>query len=464
MPPAGAQRQEERLRDGSVSPEVFDHLVDHLRDVVVPSQRALETEAGPRHVPLDLQGLRSPWPGKNAEDIATVVDVERRVRQEVRGTAPWDHRLLIAVLGAQVGERWGEPEGLLPCDPRSFPTRGPHAVGVQRPWGGPRGKVDTCQVGGSMGDVSRHNHALLDFRLALPQEWTRDAPRRRACQVPVEVQDHTRPEQGLAMRALWGQQVPHGWVPGDDALGRHPWLRQQRRERGERSGLGGPCTTPLRDLEAPLPASAGRGRRPQAPWHSVTAGRQALTPEVWTRLTGRDGETGPVASELGKRRVQTRLERTRTGPPAGRGSTRRALADEGTVEAQASQEATDHDPGSRSHYSLTPPQAPEAELAESSGVELARVIKAGAGSDASGKRGKSEAGRDAYQVRPWEGWHHHLALALLAGWFLIGETPRGQQGTPALTLPPVGSGLSVLLREAVCTFSIASLCRQVQRQ
>src|SRR5262249_36660650 len=37
----------------------------------------------------------------------------------------------------------------------------------------------------------------------------------------------------------------------------------------------------------------------------------------------------------------------------------------------------------------------------------------------------------------WEGWHHHMALSLLAMWFLIGETHRGQQWTPALTLPQV---------------------------
>ncbi len=57
-----------------------------------------------------------------------------------------------------------------------------------------------------------------------------------------------------------------------------------------------------------------------------------------------------------------------------------------------------------------------------------------------------------------------MALSLLAVWFLIGETHRGQQLTPALTLPQVRYGLSVLLMEALCTFSIVYICRQVQRQ
>jgi hypothetical protein len=71
---------------------------------------------------------------------------------------------------------------------------------------------------------------------------------------------------------------------------------------------------------------------------------------------------------------------------------------------------------------------------------------------------------DEYQVRTWEGWHHHMALSLLAVWFLIGETHRGQQWTPALTLPQVRYGLSVLLLEVFCTSGVDDICRQVQRQ
>jgi hypothetical protein len=57
-----------------------------------------------------------------------------------------------------------------------------------------------------------------------------------------------------------------------------------------------------------------------------------------------------------------------------------------------------------------------------------------------------------------------MALSLMAVWFLIGETHRGQELTPALTLPQVRYGLSVLLLEVFCTPGIDSICRQVQRQ
>jgi hypothetical protein len=103
-------------------------------------------------------------------------------------------------------------------------------------------------------------------------------------------------------------------------------------------------------------------------------------------------------------------------------------------------------------------------LEEPSRAELARVIKASLCIETSFKRGKGEAGMDEYQVRTWPGWHHHMALSLIAVWFLVCETHRGQQLTPALTLPQVRYGLSVLLLEVFCTPSIDYICRQVHRQ
>src|SRR6266581_827015 len=287
MNPVWAQRREEVWNDCSVSPDVFTQMVHRLGEFVVPYQHALETEVSGRHVHLYLQGLLSDLERKNAEDIATLVDVERAVMQAFIGTVPWDHRPLVTVLVRQVAEQLGEPDGVIAFDPSSFSKRGRHSVGVKRQWCSHRGKVDNCQVGVFMGYVSRHDHALLDFRLSLPEEWARDAQRRAECHVPPEVRYHTRHEQCLEMLDAWGEQVPHGWVTGDDELGRHTRFRQQLRERGERYVLGVPCNTTMRDLEAPLPEYQGRGRRPKAPWQSVIQWRHSLPADAWTHLTVR---------------------------------------------------------------------------------------------------------------------------------------------------------------------------------
>src|SRR5712692_444700 len=394
-----AQRREEVLSDCLVSPDVFNQMVDRLGEFVVPYQHALETEADQHPMHLYLQGLLSHLQRKNAEDIAAWVDVERQVIQDFIGTAPWDHRPLVNVLVGQVAERLGEPEGIIAFDPSSFPKRGSHSVGVKRQWCGHRGKVDNCQVGVFIGYVSRHDHALLDFRLSLPKEWVRDEQRRQACHVPLEVRYQPRQAQCLEMLDTWGDQVPHGWVTGDDELGRHTPFRHALRERGERYVLGVPCNTTIRDLEAPLPVYAGRGRPLKAPWQSVTQWRQALPGDAWTHLTVRDGEKGPVEIALVRRRVQTRLERKRTGPEEWLVVTRRPLTDDATWESRASRDATEQDERYRYHYYLTPTAGCAGAFQEPSLGELARVIKAGACIEASFKRGKGEVGMDEYQVR-----------------------------------------------------------------
>src|SRR5919109_5207608 len=211
MHPVWAQRREEVLRDCLVVPDVFTQMVERLGEFVRPYQHALETEARGRHVHLYLQGLLSQLERKNAEKIATFVDVERQVIQDFIGTVPWDHRPLIEVLVGQVVDRFGEPDGIIAFDPSSFPKRGTHSVGVKRQWCGHRGKVDNCQVGVFMGYVCEHDHVLLDFRLSLPEDWARDEQRRQACHVPLEVRYQTRQEQWLEMPNAWGDQGPQGW-------------------------------------------------------------------------------------------------------------------------------------------------------------------------------------------------------------------------------------------------------------
>jgi hypothetical protein len=99
-----------------------------------------------------------------------------------------------------------------------------------------------------------------------------------------------------------------------------------------------------------VPAYHGRGRRPKAPWQSVTPWRQGLDAEAWTSLTVRDGEKGPVAIEMVTRRVQTRIERKRTGPAEWLVVTRRPLSDDRALEPCASRDATDQDARYRYHY------------------------------------------------------------------------------------------------------------------
>src|SRR6202035_6099278 len=58
--------------------------------------------------------------------------------------------------------------------------------------------------------------------------------------------------------------------------------------------------------------------------------------------------------------------------------------------------------------------------------EFARVFKAQHRIEEALKRAKGEAGLADYQVRTWQGWHHHQTLSLVATWFLMKEARRGK--------------------------------------
>jgi len=47
---------------------------------------------------------------------------------------------------------------------------------------------------------------------------------------------------------------------------------------------------------------------------------------------------------------------------------------------------------------------------------------------------KGEVGMDHYEVRSWDGWHHHMVLVLLAHHFLVWVRVGWQEHAPALTL------------------------------
>src|SRR5260370_41184383 len=67
--------------------------------------------------------------------------------------------------------------------------------------------------------------------------------------------------------------------------------------------------------------------------------------------------------------------------------------------------------------------------------EFARVFKAQQRIEECFRRAKGAAGLADYQVRTWEGWHHHQTLALLATWFLTQEARRGKNPDPCVDGP-----------------------------
>ena len=121
---------------------------------------------------------------------------------------------------------WATPTACWSSIPSAFPKSGRESVGVARQWCGRLGKIDNCQVAIYLGYVSRHEHALVDARLYLPKEWTKDKARMKKAGVPKGTKYRTRHELALEMLDQHGAKLPHRWVTGDDEMGRPHWFRR----------------------------------------------------------------------------------------------------------------------------------------------------------------------------------------------------------------------------------------------
>jgi SRSO17 transposase len=401
-------RLAELLHDAEVPPGLVRGVLPRLEAFLQPFGDALhsaEQRTNARHY---VQGLLSDLKRKDVESIAYLHDRDRQGLQKFIGQVEWEHQPLLTELTRQVGAELGEPDGVLVFDPSAFPKQGTESVGVQRQWCGRLGKVDNCQVGVYLGYVSRQEHALVDVRLYLPQEWARRKRRRRKAGVPDAVRFRTRHALALEMLDARGPWLPHAWVTGDDEMGRSAWFRGELRLRGERYLLAVPSNTLVRDLAAPEPPYAGRGRRPGVPFTRADRWCAAVAEGAWETVEIRDGARGPLVVQVVWALVEARADGKPSGVPEILVVFRERQGDG----------SWKHDYG-LSNAPLATPVA-----------EFARAFNAEHRVEECLRRAKSEAGLGSYQVRTWEGWHHHQTLSLLAAWFLTKETRRGKNPDP----------------------------------
>jgi len=399
--------KEALVAECEVSPEVFNRMIPRLERFMEPFVNNLVRREQIEHAGTFVQGLLSDLKHKNTESIAYRFGQERMPLQWFIGVSEWDDVPLRNELVRQVGGQLGEPDGVIVFDPSGFPKSGKQSVGVARQWCGRLGKLDNCQVGIYMGYASSREHALVDMRLYLPKEWTKDRARRKKAGVPKEVRYRTRHQLCLEMLEQHGDKLPHSWVAGDDEMGRPYWFRRHLNKLGERYLLAVPSNTLVRDLDADPPEYSGCGCYPKRPWTRVDRWKQSLDENEWTVVDARDGAKGPLIVEAVKRCVVGRTDKHQEGHEEVLVVIRYKDRDDRRVV--------------KTDYYLSN-GTPDTELAE-----FVRVAKAEHRVEECIQRSKSEAGLADYEVRNWRGWHHHQTLSLIATWFLVTEARRGKK-------------------------------------
>ena len=231
------------------------------------------------------------------------------------------------------------------------------------------------------------HHLLVDHRLYLPNDWANDPDRRELTHVPDHVTFQEKWRLALDLLDRCGPVLPHGWVTGDDELGRPSAFRSALRFRHERYVLDVPCDTRVRPLD-------GTG----AGFQRVDAWARSQPGSAWQERPWRAGEKGPVRVQVLSQRVQT-MDDTSPGPS----------------EPLLVIRTLDGTP--KTWYCLSNAKDVSTDQLVSARAKHHRVER---GLQA----GKGEAGLGHYEVRSWVGWHHHMTLSLLALWFLVLERGR----------------------------------------
>ena len=404
-----SERKKQMLAECEGTEEALDGVLARLQEFARPFADLLPTETQRKYARIYLSGLTSNLERKNAESIAYREGLHRRCIQDFVSEKTWGHEPLIDELARQIGREIGESDGVLVFDPSGFPKKGTQSVGVQRQWCGRLGKKDNCQVGVYLGYASRKDYALVSTRLYLPAEWAQNKTLRKKCGVPKEVRFQTRHDLALDMLREEARHLPHGWIAGDDEMGRSSKFRRELRASNEKYVLAVPSNTTIRDLLYDPPEWSGRGPKPKRAFEQVQKWVQHLDEGAWTSIEVRDAEKGPLVVDLVVTQVQTHGEGHRVEQDAEVLIVVRLKDEQGKVK---------HD-----YYLSNAPYETPLE-------EFGRVIKAEHRIEDSLKLAKSETGLAHYEVRSWAGWHHHQALSLIAAWFLTMETRRGKKMHP----------------------------------
>lgn len=387
---ADIERRTGNVDVGALTALDVSGLADRLAGFLQPYQALMGHKPRRAHVRTFIEGLVSGLERKSVEPIALAHGMEREPLQYFVGVSQWREEPLLARLREEVASELGEADGVLIIDGSAVPKKGTESVGVARQWCGRLGKVENCQIGVYLAYAGRGSGVLVDRRLHLPREWAKDRKRRANVYVPDTVKFKKAWEQADEMLRESGGRLPHGWVVGDDEYGRCTQFRDGLSDRGERYMLEVPSNTAVRKVRG------GVGRPPT--WHKAVQFARRRPANAWSRFRVRDGEKGPIEVRATTARVETRRPR---------GGLRREIL--------LVMETLD---GSDRWVFLTNAsrRVPVAKLVE---VASKRHLI-----EEAFEMGKGEVGLDHYEVRTWQGWHHHTACAMIASWFLVREQRR----------------------------------------
>lgn len=377
---------------------------------------------------------------RNMERMAEVVpDCDDQAYQHFISNSPWSHRAVLDQVAMDADRAFGDSEDrFIVIDESAIAKKGKKSVGVARQWCGRLGKVDNCQVGVFTALGCGDEATLIDERLYLPKEWVNDPKRCEQAGVP-EQERLFRSKAQLALemvRHARRQGLGYRWVSMDGGYGKEPWLLRTLDRDGETWVADVHCDQ-LLYLEDPRPIVPKR----RSPRGKAPSRRVAQSPPVrvdrwaadhpesdWKKVTLRESTKGTLAVEVLHRRVW--------------------LWDGEESSAHCWHLIVRREIGAPREIKYSLSNAPEATTTARLAFQQGQRYWV----EQALRNAKSEVGMGDYQLRLWAGWHHHMAMVMLAMLFMFEVRREHKEDLSLLSCHDVVEVLRVLLPRANVTY------------
>jgi SRSO17 transposase len=327
--------------------------------------------------------------------------------QHFVSNSPWSAAGVLRQVRREIAAR---PElrqgGVLILDESPVKKAGTKTAGAARQWNGRIGHVDLSQVGTFLALASGPVWTWVDGELFLPERWFGPelAEKRKRLGVPTARTFKTKVELGWEMiRRAQAEGLPFEAVACDELYGRSGWLRARLDEAKLVYLANVPADTRVY-LDEPrlgIPERPPGRRGPQIRRRQIISTAGPVEARVlaagadvpWQRVRVRPVERGELADEFAAWLVWTIRDQ--------------AVAREWLLVRRTSQ--------GKCSYTLS--NAPPATTLE----RLARLRCQRYWIERANQDAKSEIGWDELQAQKYRAWEHHLALTILAAWF-VAET------------------------------------------
>lgn len=378
-----------------------------------------------------LCGLLREVPRKNIEQMSERVPGSLYdALHNITSQSPWSHWQINRSVAAHANRLIGGTRSALIIDETAFSKKGNDSVGVARQWNGRLGKLDNCQVGVFAALCNKTYSTLVDFRLYLPAAWAHNRQRCKKAAIP-NGQRKYKSKIELAqelVESTIAAGVEFAWIIADAVYGSLAFAHYLN-NCGIRFVLDTRVNQRvyLADPEPYLPRRRGSRGRPCAKKKTkrrslmVKTVKKRIKPQQWKAVRVRKGTKGHLWVEAFAIRV---------------------FFWNGKVNEPPIQWwlviTRDRGSGDTKYFFSNMPAC-------TSVATLVRIHRHRYWIERNFQDAKTSVGMAQYQVRCWQGWHHHMALCMTAMLFMLQMKVQHQHGDGRLTSQTIVFCMTVLI-------------------